>query len=138
MKRRGIAAHTGLGSSRKDFINGKSTGDPRMDLLINEFSRNVYVSFFKGTKLDHGYVDAGKEEYQIRVGIEPTYMYEYLKMIVIDVQKEMSYVVIGYAYGPYGTGIAENRRFYQDYKRKSKFIRLIDKWHPILFNKTGV
>lgn len=131
----GVAGMTGLGNPSPEMMSGESTGNEQRDELIRRFSEDVYKTFFQGTKLDYNGVDAGVREFEVRAGIEPTYMYESLKMVSIHEEKGRSYLVEGYAWGPYGSGIRQKRRYYRDYKRGSKFTYLVDLWHPLLFPK---
>ena len=124
---------TGLGGGGQALMDGKPTGDKKRDALIRLVSKDCYLSFFKGTKLDYDGVDAQAKEYEVRIGIEPSYMYESLKMFVISKTKENSYMVTGYSWGGWGTGIRSTRRYYSEYKTKSKFVRFIDNWHPQLY-----
>jgi hypothetical protein len=135
MKRRmGIGAITGLGGGGPSLIDGKETPDNKLNKLIKQCSKEAYMIFFKGTE-DHdwGFVDAAKDEYEIKIGIEPSYQYEPLKMLCITLHKEFSYISTGIAFGLYGTGIRQRKRIYRYYKRNSKFIKFVDKWHKKLW-----
>lgn len=133
MKYRGGAEHTGLGGNAATLMDCNTSGDKTMDTLIRNFSKDVYETFFKGTKLDYDGIDAQYREHEILAGIEPTYMYEYLKLIAIRKNKEYSSYETGYAVGAWASAIRQKKKYYVDYTKKSKFVRLIDKWHPILF-----
>ena len=85
-----------LGGSR-DLIDGKSTGDKKKDVLMRKMSKDCYFTFFKGTKMDFGICDAQLSGSEARFGVEPTYMYERLKMIVIDWEKKISYIENGHS-----------------------------------------
>jgi len=63
------------------------------------------------------------------IGIVPAYQYEYLKIVYIAPEKENSYIENGRAWGSYGSQIGSTLRYYKDYKKKSKFIRFVDRWH---------
>lgn len=39
----------------------------------------------------------------------------------------------GKAWGPYGSGLVIKEKYYSEYKRKSKFVKFVDKWHNVLF-----
>lgn len=121
-----------LGGSR-DLIDGKSTGDKKKDVLMRKMSKDCYFTFFKGTKMDFGICDAQLSGSEARFGVEPTYMYERLKMIVIDWEKKISYIENGYSWGGWGTGIRATRAYYKDKKTNSKFKRFVDKWHSKIF-----
>lgn len=134
MKRRISGIETGLGGGGKPIISGIPTKSKKRNELIKKCSKEVYNLFFKGTKLDYKYCDAGDEGYEIRIGIEPSYMYEPLKFITICEDKNLSSYVTGYSWGAWGTDNVTKVKRYIDGKTKSKFIRFIDKWHPLLFN----
>ena len=105
----------------------------KMKLKINSCSKDCYLTFFKDTKMDDGYVDAGLRHGEVRIGIEPSYMYERLKMFVISERKELSRIETGYSWGGWGTDIRSSTQYYKDKKTNCKFVRFIDKWHPVLF-----
>lgn len=129
----GIAASTGLGNPSPELINGRGTGDIMRDELIRQCSKDAYETFFKGTKLDYEGVDAGVHDFEVRIGVEPAYMYESLKMIVLHENINSCRFITGYAWEPYGSGIRKNVRWYRDLRRKGKFARFVDRWQPILF-----
>lgn len=134
--RMGGSAHTGLGGNNSPhLINERGTGNKKRDDAIRACAKDAYETFFKDTALDHGYVNAGVQGFEIRFGIEPSYMYEDLKMICFDESKKCSRIVTGIAWGPWGSHIASNQKFYDQYKRRAKFVRFIDKWHEILYAK---
>lgn len=134
MKRRiGSAAQTGLGGGGVTLMDGESTGNKELDSKVNQCARVVYEQFFKGTKLDYGCCDAQAREDEYRFGIEPTYQYDELKIIVVRKVKEDSYIETGYARESYGTGIQSKRKYYREYKLKSKFVRWVDQCHAMLF-----
>ncbi|MFA5174734.1 MAG: hypothetical protein WC438_06130 [Candidatus Pacearchaeota archaeon] len=137
MKRRiGCALHTHLGGNGIELMDGKSTGKKELDKIINACSKEAYELFFKNTKLDYEGVDASmKEGYEVRIGIEPSYMYDELKMLCIHEDKKASRLITGIAFDVWGTGIRSTTKMYKDYKYKSKFIKFIDKWHDKIFNK---
>lgn len=134
MRRRLLEEHTGLGNPSNERMDGKSTGDKKRDALIGKCAKDAYKTFFKGTKLDYEYCDAQARGNEIRVGIEPAYMYQRLKMISIQENKRASYIENGYSWEAYGSGIRSTRKYYVDYMRSAKFTRFIDKWHPLLFD----
>ena len=69
-------------------------------------------------------------------GIEPSYKYDDLQIIYIDLKDKGGCAIReGRAWGYYGTQVVTKIRYYRDYKRKSKFIRFIDKWYDKLVNK---
>lgn len=124
---------TGLGGGAPVLMDGQPTGNKERDALIKECARDAYKTFFKGTSLDYDYCDAQARESEVRLGIEPTYMYQHLKMIVINEDKKASEFILGYAVGAWASAIRKTKKFYLKYKRTSKFTRFVDKWHPQLF-----
>lgn len=131
------ASHTGLGgNSSPAMISGMPTGDAQFDTIINSCAEDAYNTFFKGTELDLKYCEAGFDVHEIRFGIEPSYQYDDLKMICIHFDKDLSRFVTGRAWGSWGSDIAKKEKWYNQYKNQSKFVRFVDKWHPILFEKS--
>lgn len=64
------------------------------------------------------------------VGLEPSYQWDRLLVFQFDLErKEMSAILTGTSFGPYGTNIAMNIRYLKDYKRKTKFPSFINKWY---------
>jgi len=138
MKRRmGAACHTGLGGGGASLMTGESSKNKKFDKLINECSKDCYETFFKNTVLDDEGVDAGYDEFwdEVRIGIEPSYQFESLKMITINHNKDYSAFTTGKSFSDWGTGIRKTEKRYKDYKSNCKFVRFIDKWHPILYGK---
>lgn len=120
---------TGLGNPSAPLIDGKSTGSKKRDMLINECAKESHDLFF--TK--YGYCDAQSRTDEIRLGVEPAYQFDPLKVVSIQRVKEMSYLMTGKSFAAYGSGIRSTKKYYRDYKYNSKFKQLIDKWHPQLF-----
>ncbi len=114
-------------------MDAKPTGDKKRDDIVRAFSKDVYETFFKGTSMDEGYVDAGVRDFHVRAGIEPGYMYNPLKIIEIHEKKEHSRLITGYSWEAWGSGLRLTKRYYMDYKYKSKFVKFVDKWHSKLF-----
>lgn len=131
MRRRiGIAAMTGLGGNpAPSLMDGKLTPDPKLNRLIKKCAKEAHDLFFTS----FGYCDAQYTPDEISLGIEPSYMYDPLKIITINKHKDMSLFVTGRAVGPWASAIISKQRGYGDYKCVSKFVRFIDKWHPIFF-----
>ena len=74
---------------------------------------------------------------EIKIGIEPAYMYENLKIISINKEIGFSYIRTGYAFGGYGSGIRSRIKYYKEYKNNSKFKKFIDKWHKLIFKNNN-
>lgn len=138
MKRRiAGAAHTGLGGNGKVYLNSQPTKDKKLNRKMREYSKAVYETFFKGTKLDEEYVDADYSTGLAKAGIEPTYQFEPLKVICVNVpNKKLSYIETGRAVGPWASAVLETRKYYKDYKYASKFVRFVDAWHQELCSVT--
>ena len=69
-------------------------------------------------------------------GIEPSYKYDDLQIIYIDLNDKGGCAIReGRAWGYYGSHTLTKIRFYRDYKKRSKFIRFIDKWYDKLVDK---
>jgi hypothetical protein len=69
-------------------------------------------------------------------GIEPSYQYDDLQIIYIDLNNKSNCAIReGRAWGFYGSHTLTKIRYYKDYKKKSKFIRFIDKWYDDLVEK---
>ena len=133
MKRRGAAAMTVLGGNAETLMDCQPTKNKKKNELLKKCAKDCYKTFFKSTKLDYKGCDIGIGYDGIRIGIEPTYMYEPLKMITINEDKGMSMYSTGYAYGAWASSINRTDRYYKNGKTKSKFIRFIDKWHPLFY-----
>lgn len=128
---------TGIGNPDPELMDGQSSGKKALDKLINQCAKDCYNTFFKDTKMDYDGVDAGAQVDAVRLGIEPAYFGDNLKMIEIREKKELSTYQTGHAFGYYGSGIRSRIRSYRQYKRRSKFVRFIDKWHPLLFKEAS-
>ena len=128
-------AITGLGNPDPELMNGQSTGDKSFDASINTCSKECYETFFKGTSLDFGGVDAGVDGSDIHIGIEPAYFGDNLRMITFAPNKNRCSYTTGHAFGYYGSGIRSKTKHYSEYIYDAKFKRFIDKWHPLLFSK---
>lgn len=124
----GIAGNTGLGNPNSVILD--NTG--RLTKEIKGFMLDAFKLF----KLLEDGCDYRIVEGQIIIGREPAYQYEELCIISLARDKGLSYLQTGKAFGDYGSGIRARYKFYKDYKRKSKFTQLIDKWHPIVYEKT--
>lgn len=124
---------TGIGNSDPELMDGKSTGNKKLDRLINQCAKECYEVFFKGTQMDYDGIDAGADVFGIRFGIEPAYFGDNLKIINFLQNKARCTYETGHAFGYYGSGIRSKVRHYEQYKRPSKFTKFIDKWHPLLF-----
>lgn len=131
MRHRIGPAGTGLGNPHREIIvhdahrAGKNT-----ERIVRQASKEAYELFFK----KFGYCDAGLDGNVVKIGIEPAYQGETLKVIVIQEDINRCAFITGIARGYYGTGICSSEKVYSDYLRRSKFVRFIDKWHSQIFN----
>lgn len=121
---------TGLGGNAKVWMSGKPTEDKKFNKLVNRAAKECYETF---SFERFGYCDAGIDGGEVRLGIEPTYMFQPLKIIAINKNKDESRYITGRAVGPWASVCQSRIKEYRDYSRNSKFVRFVDKWHPLLF-----
>jgi hypothetical protein len=120
---------------RHRIVSGMGLGNPDEVLLENkgqinkEFADDAIASYFE----DEEGFDFQVEEDSVTIGIEPAYQYDKLKIVQINKDKSKSYIQRGKAWGPYGSQIAKNTTVYGDYRKRSKFVKFVDKWHEVLF-----
>ena len=124
-----IVTGTGLGNPAREMIDGRETKNKKLNALIKESCKEAHDLFFK----KFGYCDAQHRHEEIKIGVEPAYQGEELKIIAINKEKHHSFFETGYAFGLYGSGIRATKKYFSDYKKKNKFVKFIEKWHPILF-----
>ncbi len=74
----------------------------------------------------------------VKLGIEPAYFGENLKIICIRKNIGNSFLRTGRAFGMYGSGIKSKYRFYSDYKINGKFKKFVDRWHGKLFQQKKI
>jgi len=128
----GASASTGLGgTSAPPFIPNNRSGSKERDKLIQKCSKEACGLFFKS----FGYCGAGVDGDEIRIGIEPAYQYEPLKLIILSPELDDCALITGRAVGAWASRVISTRRDYGDYKKASKFTRFVEKWHLILFPK---
>lgn len=113
---------TGMGNPDPVILDNKGK-------LNKDFADEVLALYFEDFE---GY-DFKVTKKGVTVGIEPAYQFEKLRIIHIAKDKGESYIRYGKAFGYYGTNIVGKPKFYKDYKLNSKFKRLVDKYHGILF-----
>lgn len=123
--RMGIASYTGIGGNNSPVLldnKGK----------INKiFAKDVLKTYFE----HWGGFDYTISDEEIKVGIEPAYFGEDLLIVAICKDKRFSYIQTGHAFGYWGSGIRSKTKYYKDYKKNCKFVKFVDKWHDLLFNK---
>ncbi len=116
---------TGLGNPAKELLNNTSKIEGAIKEMLNEAIK-LYFSKLGGC-------DFQVEKDCIKFGIEPAYMYEDLKIILLAKVKGNSYLKTGRAFGGYGSGIRSTTKFYSDYTRNGKFKKFIDRWHDKIY-----
>ena len=118
-----ICKDNGLGTSEKVKLDNKGKKPP-LELAVNI----IDLYFQKELGCDFSWTKDS-----LSLGVEPAYQGQDLKILTIHRNKDESSITTGHAFGYYGTGIRSKTNFYKDYKNKSKFVKLVNKWHPILF-----
>ena len=109
--------------------NWKGTPNP-FRLLISEMSIEA-LKTFKPLE-NYGQLDFGFNlaEGLIAIGIEPTYQFDDLFIIVFDLKdKQDCKIITGKSFASWGNGIKKRTKFYKDYNRQGKFVKFIDKWY---------
>lgn len=123
---------------RHRIVSGTGLGNPDPVLLSNngrinkKFANDAIALYFNE---EYGF-DFQISKDSITIGIEPAYQYEKLKIIHINRNKSKSYLQRGKAWGPYGSQISKNTYLYENYKKKGKFVKFVDKWHKVLFRSS--
>lgn len=130
-----MAALTGLGNSAPNLMDGEPTGDRKRDRAISACAKDFYEKFIKGTRIDEGYADAGVRGNSVIVGVEPSYEYERMKVVVLYPSKEMSRLIEGIARGGWGSNVVKRERLYCELTRDCKLRRFVDEWHGKLFKR---
>ncbi len=125
---------------RHRIASGFGIGNANPPLLDNKGSVNTSYGFDAIKKYFQKYegFDYQVSGTSVAVGIEPGYQYEPLLIVCICKNKSKSYIQRGKAWGAYGTQLVTTTKYYKDYKKKSKFIKFVDKWHKVLFKDTYV
>lgn len=120
-----INACTHLGNPDKGDLMNTGQTTP----IILEMFDDALKVFFGGWGFDYNIQDKS-----ITFGQEPAYMYENLKIVSLHKKKALSYIKTGHAFGLYGSGIRSRIKYYKDFRRSSKFVDFVDKWHNALFH----
>lgn len=116
---------TGLGNPAKELLDCMGKLTP----LVKKMAREATRLYFK----KWGGCDYEVRDDYVKLGIEPAYRFEDLRIILIRKNIGDSYLRTGRAFGYYGGGIRSTYRFYSDYKRNGKFKKFVDRWHGRLF-----
>lgn len=120
---------------RHRIVSGTGFGNPEPELLKNKGSLNKrfakaalkeYFEYWDGFDYDIS-------EDVVKIGIEPAYQYDKLRIIEINRDKAKSSIRYGKAFGPYGSRLVGRTKLYSEYKYKSKFVKFVDEWHERLF-----
>lgn len=120
---------------RHRLVYGTGFGNPDPHILSNTgvidkaFAEAVLKEYFEYWE----WFDYDVTQDLVRVGVEPAYQYEKLRIIEINKDKAKSSIRYGKAFGPYGSGLVGRTKLYSDYKYKSKFVKFVDEWHERLF-----
>ena len=127
---------------RHRMIGFNGLGNPDPAILDNngkieksEFWDNFLEDAIKNfnTIAEYGGFDFRIEQDLFIFGTEPAYEGDDLQIIGFNFKdKNFSYIRQGHSFGAYGSNIVSKYRFYGGYKRKSKFVRFIDKWYEKL------
>lgn len=98
--------------------------------ILQRVSKN-YIKLFSCLAIDVDGCDFGwLNEDVMMIGTEASYQWQRTLIFEFDLSnKENSSIVFGTAFGPYGSRVATNVKFYRDYKRKGKYIKFIDTWY---------
>lgn len=109
--------------------------EEKLEKVLWEVSKDIfktYENFFGEYSIgeDGKYVDFIIRDNILKFGIEPAYMYDPLYTITFDLEnKDNCALEKGISFGDYGSNVLSTEKLYKDYKKKSKFIKLIDKWY---------
>lgn len=121
-----ILGFNGLGNPEPMILNNnkKIEKSDFWDAFLEDAIKN-----FK-TISEYGGFDFQITEDSFIFGIEPSYEGDDLQIIGFNFKdKNSSYIRQGHSFGAYGSNIVSKYKFYGDYKRKSKFVKFIDKWY---------
>lgn len=121
-----ISNLTGLGNPEPVILNNN------YQLKTCEFWENFLEDSFKYFNVikEYGGFDFNIEENLFLYGIEPSYEGDELEIICFNFKdKNKSYLLKGKSYGPYGSKVKTECKFYKDYEKESEFIKFIDKWY---------
>lgn len=127
---------------RHRISNFTGLGNPDPVILDNNYSLKTCefwekfledsMNNFKVIKEYEGF-DFHIEEHLFVYGIEPSYEGDELEIICFNFKdKNKCYLIKGKSYGPYGSKIKSESKFYKDFEKESEFIKFIDKWYEDL------
>jgi hypothetical protein len=120
---------------RHRIVSGTGFGNPEPALLTNtgnvdkEFAEAAIKAYFE----DWEGFDYDVTDDVVKVGIEPAYQYDKLKILEIHRDKSKSSIRHGKAWGAYGSKLVSTVKTYGEYKRRNKFVKFVDEWHGRLF-----
>lgn len=144
MKRRmGMAGSTGLGISTPDHLINNWPTERRTHSLVRRCLNDAVDKYFTksydfkgwGEPYVSAWCDFAVSEEELKIGQEPSYKFEDLKIVCISRKKDDSYIQTGRAVGYWGSEWQSKTKYYKDYKYNSKFVRFVDRWHKILYEE---
>ena len=130
MKHRIGGQNTGLGGNSVTQISGKNSSN-LPDSLFVEIADDCYDVF---SFEQFGRCEAGFDGNEARFGVEATYQFDPIKIILIHKNKQESKYITGRAVEAWASRCIYKIKEYADYKNKSKFVKFVDKWHSRIFN----
>lgn len=133
MRHRFVNFYTGLGNPDEILLNNEmpETKSENFKKVFEEMASEAINNFKTLSRV--GGLDYTITDDYIRIGYEPAYMYEPFLLIVFDFKnKNNSSVSTGTAWGAYGSNIVSKTKLYKDYKKRTKFVKLIDEWYDKL------
>ena len=120
----------GLGNPCKELLSNTGELTPLMKKMADEAIK-LYFKKWGGCDYEVGRSEGALK--WVKLGIEPAYQFEDLKIIVLNRHKERSFLRAGRAFEMYGGGVRSTYRFYSDCKTNAKFKKSVDRWHPGVF-----
>lgn len=133
--RMSVASMTGLGNPNEPILTNNWPEDQNQRKIILDMMKEAIKIFRPLEKSEYSDFNVFKDN--IVIGNEPAYMYEELFLLSINRKKESSMIRTGVSFGNYGSNIVSKVLFYKDKKRKSKFVRFVDKYHALLYGENN-
>ncbi len=120
--------HIGLGNPNKCILKNQWSENLNINNLVKDMLKEAIDLWFKD--LQGCDFNIYQDEYCIEIsfGIEPTYKYDKLKLIIINNNIKYSSYINGISFGWYGTNIIKTKKRYEEYKLNCKFKKFADKW----------
>lgn len=121
----------GIGLGSGDPVILSNNGSLRKCSFWDDFLNDAIKNF--KTIANYNGFDFYIDKKRFCFGIEPSYQYDDLQVICFCfADKNECSLEQGRAWGIYGTHIVTKKVLYKDYKRKSKFVKFIDKWFELI------